>query len=76
MSAIEGAEEVERGARMALVERDGSNRVDIVVVGYGFAVLPDPAELWWRASEEHHCLFSRLGAWQPGANLAQAYYAC
>ena len=30
-SAIEGASAVERGARMALVERDGSKRVDMVV---------------------------------------------
>ena len=32
LSAIEGASAVESGARMALVERDGSKRVDIVVV--------------------------------------------
>ena len=30
LSAIEGACEVGSGARMALVEREGSNRVDIV----------------------------------------------
>ena len=32
LSAIEVASAVESGARMALVERDGSNRVDIVMV--------------------------------------------
>ena len=31
LSAIEGASAVENGARMALVERDGSKRVDIVI---------------------------------------------
>ena len=31
VSAIEGASAVERGARMALVERDDSKRVDIII---------------------------------------------
>ena len=32
VSAIEGASAVESGARMALVERDGSNMVDIALM--------------------------------------------
>ena len=32
VSAIDGASAVESGGRMALVERDGSKRVDIVMV--------------------------------------------
>lgn len=32
VSAIEGASAVQSGTRMALVERDGSKRVDIVIM--------------------------------------------
>ena len=39
MSAIEGASAVERGARMALVEREGSKRVDMVIACSGQRML-------------------------------------
>lgn len=38
-SAIEGAEEVERGARMALVDIEGSKSVDISLADDGYAGL-------------------------------------
>lgn len=36
-SAIEGAEAVERGARMALVDIEGSKRVGILLADAGYA---------------------------------------
>ena len=43
LSAIEEASAMERGARMALVEREGSKRVDIVVMSSSYWITLDAA---------------------------------
>lgn len=72
-SAIEGAEAVERGARMALVEKEGSKRVDIVLADDGYAGFVERSVC---EKNQPNVYFHGLGAWQPGANFFEQDNAC